>query len=152
MGLFGFGKKEAPLEKALNLYHKGKLSDAAIVLALHINKTKTSDQELDYWLGRICLEEYAAEENKKRWQQAPIFLERSAAAGDQRALQLLALIEEAKEQGMAEEGDCALIAALLGLSYENGMGVEQDMDAALRWLRLAAEQENPIGMAQLACL
>lgn len=44
-------------------------------------------------------------------------------------------------QPLAEQG-YALAQGNLGLMYENGQGVAQDYQEAVRWYRLAAEQGN----------
>ena len=40
----------------------------------------------------------------------------------------------------------------LGMSYEFGEGVDQDVGAAIRWYRKAAEQENERAIARLKAL
>ena len=48
----------------------------------------------------------------------------------------------------AEQGD-ALAQYILGLYYEDGQGVIQDYEEAVKWIRLAAEQGNEVAQNNL---
>jgi TPR repeat protein len=49
---------------------------------------------------------------------------------------------------LADYGDAAA-QHNLGLMYENGLGVGQNMEEAMRWYRLAADQAFPPAVARL---
>ena len=48
----------------------------------------------------------------------------------------------------AEEGD-AQAQCYLGVCYQNGQGVEQNHQEAVKWFRRAAEQDDPVAQCYL---
>jgi len=124
-------------QKAIEQGHeKAKQSLDMLMFDLCKHHAEQGNPDAQYELGLRYWDGIGIEQNRE---EADQWFRQAAEQGHEQAKQITVEIGFFKFKYNAEQGD-ADAQFMLSVSYLYGLGVEQDMDEASRWLRKAAEQ------------